>query len=214
MSFLDKAKSLMFEDDKKADPKVKAAPAPLAPRVPVGAGTPIALGDTAGEGGSTIDVEAVKAKIEDAIHGAPEFAPMRAFLKHFDDLETVISDDAVRIKAAQKTSGIDPATLISSIKSFAPTLQGEVDKFERVFVGGAVTKLNQLNEDGHEVVKQIDELTAKLGDLSKQKAEIGEAIRSGDVALQKAKIDFQSLVGALTKQYTEFGAKLEQHLGA
>lgn len=216
MSFFDKAKSLMFEDDKKADPKPKQAPANLAPRVPIAAGTQIAVGDTVGTGSpaSPLDVATVEANIEAAIHSTAEFAPMIEFLKVFDSLKDVIGDEALRIKAAQKASGVDPATIIASIKSWSPTLSGEITKFESSFVASSVQALNDLNSDGMALTKQIDELTAKLGDLSQKRTDIGKQISEGDVSLEKAKIDFKAVVGRVDKRYTEFLAKLEQHLGA
>lgn len=198
----------IIEDDKKPEVKSAVEAKPVAPP------TPAPAGDAPPAGGS-LDVEAIKALIENAIQGAPGFAPLAQFLAIVADTKDVPGmDEATRFRAAQKLTKTPVADLQTALGTHAAALAQESTHFEDSYVNVAHAEIVSLSEKADAVGVEIESVQAHLNDLLAQKAQLIADATTRNTNLEKAKIDFSQIVKDTAARYAELGVKLTKHLGA
>jgi hypothetical protein len=213
MAFMKALKNLgIIEDDQ---PKTKE-PSHVPPKTqPISAATDPTEGQApmSDNTPSLLDMQAVEQGIDQAIQNSPAFKPVTTFLTVADSMKSVIGEEGTRLKAAAAASGVDVVTLNTAADSYADVLMAESKRFDEQFVAKAEESRSLLNDRATELQARIDGLTAELGQLSDQKNELRQQIRDADDGLEKAKIDFRSVVNKLADRYNEIANKIKQHVG-
>jgi hypothetical protein len=164
---------------------------------------------------STLDIDAVKAGIESAIHSTAEFAPVANFLGIVADTKDVPGmDEATRFRAAQKLTKTPVADLQAALATHTTVLANETKRFEEVFVNVAHAEVVSLSEKADAVGIEIESVQTHLNELLAQKAKLIEDATARNTNLEKAKIDFSQIMKDTAARYAELGVKLTKHLGA
>ena len=181
-------------------PAAPASDSPSGPSLPVDAG-------------SALDTQALETHIEQLIQSSPAFAPVAAFLKMADNLKAAVPDDAQRFKAAQLATGTSSEALLAAINSYSGVLAGEKDNFDQTFVAAAQANVASLSEQERTIGEQIKSLGSQLAQLTSEKEDLAKQARAGTADIAKAKIDFDTVAGAIDGRYRDLSQKLQQHLG-
>lgn len=166
-----------------------------------------------GTDGPKLDMAGIEAAIEEHIRGLPEFALFASFQKQVDAMKGVIGDERTRFMAAQATTNLSCADLCKSVEAYSTVLAGEAEKFNTVYVANEQAHISQCNDLVVSLQKEIDDLTSKLGELAQRKSDHAAHIIASTALLEKAKIDFGSIMSTVSGRYEETLKKLHQHLG-
>jgi hypothetical protein len=212
----------LIEDDKPSEAPVGHVPPKAAP--PARNPAPVFAHDEDTEASASsvddkeaptlLDTAGLEASIEEHIKSAPEFALFAGFYKDAEAMKKAIPDERVRFVAAQATTDLSCADLCTSVLSYKEAVVAETVRFNEVYVGKEQAHIDQCTTLVDTLQAQITELTVKLGELSKRKNDYSNHIIAMTGGLEKAKIDFGSVVSTVTARYEELLKKLHQHLGA
>ena len=220
MSLLKSLRSLVIEDSTEEPKEVakaeQARPAPSVPSVP--AGEPAQWFTTMGESETvvppTLDTKSLASALQAQILGSPGFDSAARFLVAVDSIKDIIPEESLRFKTARATTGLNPSAIVESLQSAGTVLNAEVYTFENNFVAALESDIADTNKRVDALDLKIHEMTAQLGSLSAQKVDLVAEATAKKVDLDKAKIDFNSVIATVGSKYSELAKRVTQHLGA
>lgn len=198
----------LWKSDKAEDAPAKTAafaPVTTPGTVPVPPAAPVA---------SVLDVEHVTAGIDTLIQQSPAYAPFASFASAMNDIRELIKDEPLRFKTAQATTKAPIPELIASARSYANVLVQQGEDFQKNFIAAAEQEIKNAEDTIPVLDQQIQELTQKLGDLSQQKSDLTASVILKRGNLEKAKVDFKSILSTLDAKYAEIATKVSNYLGA
>ena len=216
MSMFDSLKKLgLVTDDEKPQEK-KPVAENTAPRVRDTGSTAVAPDAGAAiSTGQGLDLPAISAAIQLKIEAHPSYVSFATFLKVSESMASVLTDEAVRYKAAQATTGVARDTLVQSVKDAVElVLTSEEHGFEVHTVDVLTHQIETVMAHADELTAQIQEVTAKLGALSEERSNAIKLVQTSKSDLEKMKIDFETITNTISSNYDEIVRKLQQNLGA
>jgi predicted RNase H-like nuclease (RuvC/YqgF family) len=220
MSFLDKIKGAVFEDEPKKAPLPSSGPTighissapPPAVRYAQATPTDASVAKVNDAPEQTVSDEVLDAHIQ----AAPAFSTYASFLTLADSMRNVITNEPQRLQAtlaAQAASGVSGEAIINSVLSYQEVLKTEEKNFEDTTVANATREIDTHNTEVESLTQQIDNLNARVKELTDRRTDALNASINRTSELQKARADFEATVSRVRSKYFDLVNKLRQHLG-